>query len=376
MPSAPTPCGAAPHKDIPRREAIHQNKAVPREILQRARRRSIVALIVTILLIAAIVINMRLGQFTLTLSDIYRALGYPIGIADAPADPLAMPTLWNIRFPRIVLGLLVGAALAVAGAVMQAVFSNPLAEPGVIGVSAGSAVGASLAIVFAPHVLGGFSVPIAAFVTGLIAAFLVYALSMSAGKAEPLTLVLTGIAVTAVATALTSVATYIAPTTARDQIVFWQMGSLASASWLRDGIVAVVVLGGLVWALMIAGKLDILALGDKAAEHIGLNVAAVRLCAITLATLLTAAAVAYAGVIAFVGLIVPHVMRLLIGPLNRYLIPLSMLGGALLISVADLAARMLVPFADLPIGIFTALVGGPTFFAILRYGIRGIRSMG
>ncbi|MDY2941774.1 MAG: iron ABC transporter permease [Varibaculum sp.] len=355
---------------------VPEPRQVDNQIELRARRRLVTGAVLVVLLLAAILVSMMLGQFAIGAGDVMRGLLAPIGLVEAPTDPLVMATLWNIRFPRIVLALLVGAGLAVAGAVMQAVFSNPLAEPGVIGVSAGAAVGSAAAMVFVPYMLGGFSVPLAAFITGMLAAFVVYSLSLRAGRAEPLMLVLTGIAVTAVATALVSFTTYLAPATARDQIVFWQMGSLAGASWANDLVVAVVVALGLTGALLISGRLDVLALGESAATHVGINVSAVRIIAITLAALLTAASVAYAGVIAFVGLIVPHLVRLIVGPVNRYLIPLAILGGALLLTIADLVARTLISFADLPIGIFTALVGGPMFFIILRYGMRGIRSLG
>lgn len=338
---------------------------------QRRLRTIITFCVLVVALAAAGLASALLGQFGITVTDVVTSTFAPLGVADYPHDPLVFSTLWTIRFPRIVLGLLVGAALAVAGAVMQAVFSNPLAEPGIIGVSSGASVGAALAMVFFPNALAGFGVPTAAFTSGLIAAAAVYTLSRSRGKADVVTLVLTGIAVTAVCGALASIATYIAPTTARDHIVFWQMGSLNGTVWPQVGTVSVVVAIGMVWALMIAQRLDTLSLGERAAGHVGVNVQALRLAAITLSTLLTAAAVSYAGVIAFVGLIVPHVMRLALGPLNRVLIPGSMLAGALLVTVSDLAARTLVPFADLPIGIFTALVGGPTFFVLLRARIHG-----
>ncbi len=319
-----------------------------------------------VLLAAGGMASALLGQYQVSVIDVIRSTFAPVGLTAYPEDPLAFSTLWNIRFPRIVLGLLVGAALAVAGATMQAVFSNPLAEPGIIGVSSGASVGAALAMVFFPHALMGFAVPGAAFASGLLAAGVVYTLSRSRGKADVVTLVLTGIAVTAVCTALASIATYIAPTTARDHIVFWQMGSLNGTLWSQVGTVSVVVIIGIAWAFGMARQLDTLSLGERAASHVGVNVQALRLAAITLSTLLTAAAVSYAGVIAFVGLIVPHVMRLALGPLNRILIPGAMLAGALLVTVSDLAARTIIPFADLPIGIFTALVGGPTFFILLR----------
>lgn len=336
----------------------------------KAENRLILFLALAGALAATVVASAAVGQLGVSLMDVVRAVGSPLGLCDSPTDPAVSSTLWTVRFPRIALGVLVGAALAVAGTVMQAVFSNPLAEPGIVGVSAGAAVGASAAIVFIPAALGGFAVPLAAFLTGLLAAFLVYALSRFAGRAEALTLVLTGIAVTAVCTAATSAAMYVAPTTARDQIVFWQMGSFSGANWTQVKMVGAVVVCASLWACAIAGKLDTLALGDRAAGHVGVNVQLVRMSAIALASLLTGAAVSYAGVIGFVGLVVPHALRLLFGPLNRFLIPASMLGGALLIALADIAARTLIPFADLPIGIFTALVGGPTFFILLRMRLR------
>lgn len=331
-----------------------------------AKRRSLTLVILPLLVICLALISAAIGQYPIALGDVLRGFFSHFHLVETPKDSMVEGVLWQIRFPRIVLGLIVGASLAVAGVIMQAVFSNPLAEPSIIGVSSGSAVGASLAIVFAPFALGGFAVPGAAFLSGLAAAFLVYWLARSKGKAHVLTLVLTGIAVQAVCTALTSIATYIAPTTARDQIVFWQMGSLNGASWEHVGIVAVISLPAIACALAIAYKLDTLALGEEAAGHIGVHVGFLRAVAITLSALLTAASVAYAGIIAFVGLIVPHVLRIIIGPLNRYLIPACIAGGALLITLADLATRTLIPFADLPIGIFTALVGGPTFFVLLR----------
>lgn len=345
-----------------------------RDGIERRKKRRVLTFGITgVALLILIILSAAIGQYSLAPAEVIQGFFARFGLAAPLDDPLDTATLWNIRLPRIALGVLVGAALAVAGAIMQAVFSNPLAEPGIIGVSSGAAVGASSAIVFFPFALGGYAVPLAAFITGGIAAFVVYVLSLHDGKTEPLTLVLTGIAVTAVCTALTSIATYIAPSTARDQIVFWQMGSLNAATWDQVWIVGSVVAIALVGALLISRRLDILALGEKAAGHVGINVQLLSGTAIVLATLLTAMAVSYAGVIAFVGLIVPHIMRLALGPLNRYLIPASLLGGALLITGSDLVARTIVNFQDLPIGIFTALVGGPIFFVLLRRNLHGGR---
>lgn len=249
---------------------------------------------------------------------------------------------------------------------MQAVFGNPLAEPGVIGISAGAAVGACLSIILETHVLGLMTLPAFAFSGAMITTLVVYTLSRSGGRAGAVTMILTGIAVTAVANALIAFMVFLAEDTSRDQIVFWQMGSLNGSSWQAVFSSGPIIVAALAATWLIARQLDLLALGERAAQHSGVNVERLRLIAITATALLTGAAVAYSGIIAFIGLIVPHVLRLILGPSNRYLIPASALGGAFLVSSADLAARTLIPFADLPIGIFTALVGGPLFFVLIR----------
>lgn len=328
------------------------------------------ALLCVALLVVATA-SAAIGQYRIPPTEVLGSVARHLGWAEPdPAQKLADATLWNIRFPRIVLGLMVGAALGCAGAMMQAVFGNPLAEPGVIGISSGAAVGACLAIVGGLHFLGIFTTPLLAFLGALLTTVLVYALSRSGGRAGVLTMILTGIAVTAVANAVIAFLVFVASPTNRDQIVFWQMGSLNGATWGAVTSSAPIIALGLLGGLLIAGKLNLLALGERAAQHSGVHVERLRIIAITCTALLTGAAVAYAGIIAFVGLIVPHVLRLALGPSNRVLLPASALGGALLIAASDLAARNLVAFADLPIGIFTALVGGPTFFILLRRTMR------
>jgi iron complex transport system permease protein len=186
------------------------------------------------------------------------------------------------------------------------------------------------------------------------------------GEVRVLTLILTGIAVNAVAGAAISFLVFLAPTTSREQIIFWQMGSLNGSQWSQVGIVVIPVVLCLVASCAIAGRTDVLSLGEKAAGHAGVNVPLMRFAIIGLSTALAALAVSFAGIIGFVGLIVPHILRQVVGASNRWLVPLSAVGGALLLVLADLAARTLIAFADLPIGIFTALVGGPTFFVLLR----------
>lgn len=256
-------------------------------IERRTRVRVISTICLVIIVCGLVLLSAMVGQYRVEAADVIK-----IVFGRSATDAMAESVLWQIRFPRIVLGLLVGASLAVAGAVMQALFSNPLAEPGVIGVSSGAAVGASIMIVVAPNFLSGFGVPAAAFVSGLLAASSVYIMARSGRRAESTTLVLTGIAVTAVCSAITSISTYVAPTTARDQIVFWQMGSLSGTTWSHVATVGTVASVGIVWAILIAGKLDTLALGERAAGHLGVNVNRLRLSSIALTALLTSAAVA------------------------------------------------------------------------------------
>lgn len=293
--------------------------------------------------------------------------------ADLPFDVGPLPqhvqgenTLWLVRFPRVVLALLVGAALATAGALMQGVFGNPLAEPAVVGVSPGAAVGASLVFVTGTTALGEWTVAVAAFVSGLITTLLVYVLSRSAGRTEVVTLVLTGVAVTAVAFAIVAFATFVATPEAREQIVFWQLGSLNGARWPAVVAVLPFIGVGLVLAVTMARSLDLLALGERSARHLGVRVERLRIVAIVAVAMLVGSGVAFAGVIGFVGLVVPHLIRMIAGPGHRVLLPASALGGALLLVSADLVARTAIDYADLPLGMLTALVGGPLFFWLLR----------
>lgn len=274
--------------------------------------------------------------------------------------------LWQIRFPRVVLSVLIGAALGVAGAAMQGVFGNPLAEPGIIGVSSGAAVGAIGAIVLGVSAFGEWSVIVAAFLGGLIATFAVYLLSRSGGRTEVVTLVLTGIAINAVAGAIIGLLTFLADDAELRSISFWSLGSIGGATWPVVAAVAPFTAAGLVLIPFFARALDVLALGERGARHLGVDTERVRVGVILLAALLTGAAVAAAGIIGFVGLVVPHLIRLAVGPGHRVLLPASALAGAIVLLAADLAARTLAVPAELPIGVLTALIGGPFFLWLLR----------
>ncbi|WP_185741801.1 FecCD family ABC transporter permease [Corynebacterium bovis] len=306
-------------------------------VLRRRARARVVALVVlVVLLVAGVGANLALGQYSMSLGEVWSALTAGPGVARTSGSSAA-GVLWSVRAPRLVLGVLVGAALAVAGTLLQGLFGNPLAEPSVIGVTAGAGVGAAAAIVFGLSFAGTATVPLLAFAAGVVTTLLIYRLARVGGEVRVVTLILTGIAVNAVAGAAISFLVYLAPTASREQIIFWQMGSLNGARWNEVATVAVAVVVGVA-----------------------------RIAVVGVSTLLAAAAVSFAGVIGFVGLIVPHILRQVTGPSNRWLVPLSALGGAVLVILADLVARILIAYADLPIGIFTALVGGPTFFVLLR----------
>ena len=319
------------------------------------------------LLVGGVVLSAITGQLPITPTEVAGSLLRAIGIDTdwAPTDPIVESTLWVVRFPRILMALVVGAALAVAGAVMQAIFGNPLAEPGVVGVSSGAALGAATAIVVGASVLGVAGVAVAAFLGGLVATLLVYVVSRAGGRTEVVTLLLTGIAVNAIAQAGIAFVLFVADSASREQIVFWQLGSLGGSLWSQVAVVAAVAVPGVLVALALARRYDLLALGERNARHLGVDVERLRLMSIVLVALLTGVAVAFTGIIAFVGLVVPHLIRMIIGPAHRGLVLASAVGGGALLVIADLLTRTLVAGAELPIGMLTSLVGGPFFFWLL-----------
>lgn len=338
--------------------------------LPRARHRRVVPLAtgLVLALLALAVVAAGTGQLRVPPAEVLGSVLHRLGIdaGPLPAHPNGDAALWTIRFPRVAMAVLAGAALATAGAVMQGVFGNPLADPGVVGVSSGAALAACTGIVLGWSFLGPFTSAALAFGGGLVTTMAVYVLARSGGRTEVVTLVLTGVAVNAVCGAGIAFLTFLADTQAREQIVFWQLGSLNGTRWAYVGVVAPFVAVGVAVALAVARRLDLLSLGERAARHVGVDVERLRVVSIVAVALLTAAAVAFCGIIAFVGLVVPHLVRMVVGPGHRVLVPLSALGGAVLLLAADLVARTAVAYADLPIGMLTALVGGPFFFWLIR----------
>ncbi len=325
------------------------------------------------LFVAALFANIGLGAVDIppaqAISIFFSRAGIDIGV---PFEPRTDAILWNIRLPRIVLGALVGGSLGIAGAALQGVFRNPLAEPGIIGVSSGAAVGAVAAIVLGLNFFGSGGIAVSAFICGLIATAIVYLVARSYGQTEVTTLVLAGIAVNATAGAFTGLFVFIADDDQLRSITFWTLGNVGGATWPVIGSVLPFFLVGLILLPFWARQLNLLSLGDREARHLGVSTERVRLSVIVLSALLTGAAVSVSGIIGFVGLVVPHIIRLIVGPNHSFLLPASILGGVTSLLLADLLARTVVVPAELPIGVVTAMIGGP-FFLWLVHRTRSTR---
>lgn len=289
----------------------------------------------------------------------------------APTSEAEVTVIWQLRLPRVLLGLSLGAALATAGAVLQGLFRNPLADPGLVGVSAGAAFGAVLAVVLGAWLaiawLQPWLLPIAALAGGFAAVWLVYRIARVDGRTHLATLLLAGIALNALSGAGVGFLIYLATDEQLRRFTFWTLGSLHNATWMKVFISTAVILPTLFWLPRHAKELNAMLLGETEAWHLGVNVQKLKRVLVFSCAVLVGSAVAAAGMIGFVGLVVPHVMRLLFGPDHRIVLPASALGGALLLVLADLAARSLNAPSEIPVGILTALIGAPFFlFLLLR----------
>lgn len=327
-------------------------------------RRPPVALVCAILVVAlviAITAAIAMGVIEVNPRKILVMIADQIGlISDDTIDVTDQAVIWKYRIPRVLLGVAVGASLAASGAAMQGLFGNPLADPGLIGVSSGASLGAIVVIVLGLSTFGRWTLPVGAFLMAILTTAVTYVIAKP-GKSGTATLLLVGMALNAIFGAAQGYFTYIADTTELEAITFWSMGSLNNGRWEVVPIVYPLTLVGLLMLFKLAPSLDYLTLGERQAYHMGLDVKRLRRWLIIIVALLVAVAVAFVGTIGFVGLVIPHLVRLAMGPAHKYLIPLAALGGALLVVVADLLARTLDPPAEVPIGILTSTIGGPFF---------------
>jgi iron complex transport system permease protein len=325
-------------------------------------------LVLGLILIGTAVLAVGVGTVPISPTTTVRLLAWKAGIIGPPADvpPSTAVILFELRIPRVVLAAVVGCALAVSGTVFQALFRNPMADPAIIGISSGAALGAIVVILVAGGALAaGLAVPAAAFGGALAVGFLVYRLARIGPAVQVATLLLAGIAVAAVVSAVISLIMAFSGEQVRS-IYFWLLGGLAARGWDAVAVAAPLVGVGLAGALLTVRDLNLLALGEERAAQLGMEVERFKRLALGTGALLTAAAVSVAGVIGFVGLMTPHILRLVLGADHRRLVPATLLGGAIFMVLADLAARTLVAPQEIPVGAVTALLGGPFFLYLLR----------
>jgi iron complex transport system permease protein len=339
------------------------------------RRRPLVIPGLVVSLGLAILAAVAVGAVWISPWDSLRLLTWKLGLMGRPgAIPRSTSViLLQLRLPRVLLAGLVGAALASAGAVFQALFRNPMADPAIIGVSSGAALGAiGVILLGGGAALGGLGVPAAAFLGALATAFLVYRLARLGPAVQVATLLLAGIAVAAVISAAISLAMTFSGQEIR-AIYFGLLGGLGARGWQSLAVAAPFVLAGVVVATASANDLNLTALGEERAAQLGLDVERFKRLMLATGSLLTAAAVSVAGLIGFVGLMTPHMLRLVLGSDHRRLIPASILGGAVFMVLADLAARTAVSPEEIPVGAVTAVLGGPFFLYLLRRERRAAR---
>lgn len=321
------------------------------------------------LLVLTTLLSARYGAVSIRLAEIISAFNHYFNSPEALT--LNERIFMTIRLPRALLCVFVGASLAVGGALMQALFRNPIVEPGLIGTSSGAAFGAALYFVLGATFqfnTGEWTLPLAACAGAMVSTFLVIILSQSqeTGKSSIVVLLLTGIAINALFMSGVGFLSYIARDPQARSITFWGLGTLSGANWHSVWVVGVSTGLCLLLALRYARPLNALMMGEEEAQFLGVNIRRLKLIVLTINVIMIAVATAFVGVISFVGLVVPHLLRMLHGSDNRALLSNSALAGAVLLSLADLAARLLVSPAELPIGIVTSVVGVPVFIILLR----------
>lgn len=322
--------------------------------------RTTLGLGLVLLLAVSVLLAARFGSVPISSSDLAAVL-------TGGGDPVTRDIVLGLRLPRALLGVLIGGGLAVAGATFQALLRNPLAEPYILGISGGASVGAVLTLALGWVAVGSWALPLAAFIGALSAIVLVLKVATATGRAMDVrVLLLAGVVVAAFFSACIALILSVSPARTVQSAVLWIMGSLAGASWSNVALTAAYTLPATLILLRLARPLNLMAVGEETAYHLGADVEGVKRTSLLVASLITASGVAVAGVIGFVGLIVPHGVRLLAGSDHRTLLPLSFLAGATFLTLADLVARLVLAPTEIPIGVITAFVGVPLFLVLLR----------
>ena len=327
----------------------------------RRKSRTWVFVLLIALVLVTLVMGVIVGAVHIPLSE---TLAYLVGRGDPASSHYLIVS--QIRFPRVLLGLLVGCGLALSGGAMQGLFRNPLASPYILGIASGASTGAAIVILL--NTRGVFFLPLGAFIGGGLVVGIVYRLAQSGRKGTSVyTLILAGVAVGALFSAVTSFLIYLSSGSDRTtDVIFWIMGGLSRANWPSVWVLAPIVLFSSVVILTLSRDLNALAMGEEGAFHLGVDPEKSKRLLLVVSTLLTSSSVAFAGTIGFVGLIIPHIMRLIVGPDHRVLLPAIGMAGSVFLVWADMAARSVLSPAELPVGIITAFLGAPFFLYLLR----------
>jgi iron complex transport system permease protein len=338
---------------------------------RRIARWKIIIIILFVTLIVTIAVAAAIGPIPISPIDVYKIIIQRIpflgNLIQEPMSPVSREVVLIVRLPRVLAAALVGVALSTSGTTLQGLLRNPMADPYIIGVSAGASLGATIAMAFSLgfSVLGAlYAIPLMAFVGALGTVFLVYTLSKNSEGMSMLTLLLIGIAVTSFFSAIVTLIRLVSSETTLT-IVFWLLGSLNLTTWNYVYLISPFVIIGLGVMLYFARDLNTIALGEDQAKHLGVEIETLKKIMLVCVSLMTAAAVSISGIIGFIGLIIPHTVRLLVGPDHRILIPASALAGAIVLIICDTLARTVMSPSEVPVGIITALLGGPFFIYLL-----------
>jgi iron complex transport system permease protein len=336
--------------------------------------RSIVLSGLVMLMLSLFIFSLSIGAVPITVNEIIRIFSSKIGLGTVQATDVQSLVLLNIRLPRLLLTILIGASLGIAGASLQGLFRNPLVEPGIIGVSSGAALGAITVImggkiigipILISQGLGQWLLPLFAFAGGLAATFVTLKLGRYEGRTQITILILAGVAITSLVGAAIGLSIFYADEQQLRTYSFWTLGDLSGATWSKVSILTPIVLLPIVGLSAIAKPLNALALGEAEAFHSGVNVERIKMLTVLLCAMAVGTSVAFAGIIGFVGLVVPHIIRISFSPDHEIVLPASALGGACLLLIADMVGRTVVAPAELPIGIITAMLGTPFFLYLL-----------
>lgn len=330
----------------------------------KTRPASFTILLGSIILILAALVSISFGTANISFTDTIKVLVFGEQAPDVSRSYIYI--IQAIRIPRVITAIIVGMALAASGVVFQALFRNPMAEPFILGVSSGAAFGVAFGALIGAFTLlpGSWGIPLFAFIGGIGASSTIYLLS-GGMRSTSVTLLLSGVAMNFLLSAMMSLSMYFNREQLED-IIFWTMGSFSSASWEKLMIIAPVMIIGIIILLFYHREMDLLLLGDEAARSMGLSIKKTRILLLVLSTLLTASAVAISGVIGFVGLVTPHIVRIIVGPTHKRLLPLAVILGGLFTLLADTIARGVLQNSEIPVGIITSMTGAPFFIYLLR----------